>query len=77
MIQANPNLKGYFGANEGSIKGVLNAVTELGMEGKLIIIGYDSGKQQIDAINSGLRPAPSPRTPSASATSASKLRSWP
>ena len=53
VIQANPNLKGYFGANEGSIKGVLNAVTELGMEGKLVIIGYDSGKQQIDAINSG------------------------
>ena len=55
VIQANPNLKGYFGANEGSIKGVLNAVTELGMEGKLVIIGYDSGQQQIDAINSGLQ----------------------
>ena len=54
IVQAHPNLKGFFGANEGSIIGVLNAVTELGMEGKLIVIGYDSGQQQLDAIRSGL-----------------------
>jgi len=29
IIQAHPNLKGFFGANEGSIIGVINAVTEL------------------------------------------------
>ena len=52
IIQANPDLKGFFGANEGSIIGVLNAATELGVEG-LTIIGYDSGKQQMDAIRSG------------------------
>jgi ribose transport system substrate-binding protein len=53
IIQAHPNLKGFFGANEGSIIGVLNAAKELGMEGKLTIIGYDSGQQQMDAIRSG------------------------
>lgn len=53
IIQAHPNLKGFFGANEGSIIGVLNAVKELGMEGKIVVIGYDSGQQQIDAIRSG------------------------
>ena len=53
IIQANPDLKGYFGANEGSIIGVLNAVKELGKEGKIVVIGYDSGKQQLDAIMSG------------------------
>jgi ribose transport system substrate-binding protein len=53
VIQANPDLKGYFGANEGSIIGVLNAVKELGMEGKITVIGYDSGQQQMDAIRSG------------------------
>ncbi len=52
IIQANPDLKGFFGANEGSIIGVLNAATELGNE-DLVIIGYDSGKQQTDAIRSG------------------------
>jgi ribose transport system substrate-binding protein len=54
IIQAHPNLKGFFGANEGSIIGVLNAVTELGKEGQLVVIGYDAGKQQMDAIRSGL-----------------------
>ena len=31
-----------------------NAVTELGIEGQLTMIGFDSGKDQIDAITSGL-----------------------
>jgi ribose transport system substrate-binding protein len=53
VIGAHPNLKGYFGANEGSIIGVLNAVKELNMAGKLTVIGYDSGQQQMDAIRSG------------------------
>lgn len=54
IIQAHPNLKGFFGANEGSIIGVLNAVKELKKEGQIVVIGYDSGKQQIDAIKSGV-----------------------
>ncbi len=53
VIQANPDLKGYFGANEGSIIGVLNGVKELGKEGKIVVIGYDAGKQQKDAVRSG------------------------
>jgi len=51
VLQANPNLKGYFGANEGSIIGVLNAAKE--MKRKVVIIGYDSGKQQKAAVASG------------------------
>ena len=51
ILQANPNLKGMFGANEGSIIGVLNAAKE--MKRKMVIIGYDSGKQQKAAIASG------------------------
>ena len=54
IIQAHPNLKGFFGANEGSIIGVLNAVKELGKEGQIVVIGYDAGKQQLDAIRSGV-----------------------
>jgi ribose transport system substrate-binding protein len=53
VIQANPDLKGYFGANEGSIIGVLNAVNELGRAGQLVVIGYDAGQQQKDAVRSG------------------------
>jgi ribose transport system substrate-binding protein len=54
IIQAHPNLKGFFGANEGSIIGVLNAVKETGKEGKITVIGYDAGKQQKDAVRSGV-----------------------
>lgn len=55
IILAHPDLKGFFGANEGSIIGVLNAVTELGMEGEIVVIGYDSGVQQMEAIRSGVQ----------------------
>ena len=51
ILQANPNLKGIFGANEGSAIGVLNGAKE--MKRNIIIIGYDSGKQQKDAVRSG------------------------
>jgi len=54
IMTANPDLKGFFGANEGSIKGVLNALKETGNETKIVAIGYDSGQQQIDAITSGV-----------------------
>lgn len=53
IIQAHPDLKGFFGANEGSIIGVLNAVSELGKEGEIVVIGYDSGQQQMDAVRAG------------------------
>jgi ribose transport system substrate-binding protein len=52
MLQAYPNLKGIFGANEGSVAGVINAVRET--HRKIVVIGYDSGKQQKDAIREGI-----------------------
>jgi len=51
ILQAYPNLKGMFGANEGSAIGVLNGARE--MKRKIVVIGYDSGKQQKDAIKDG------------------------
>lgn len=51
ILQAHPQIKGMFGANEGSIIGVLNGAKE--MKRKLVIIGYDSGKQQKVAIMDG------------------------
>jgi ribose transport system substrate-binding protein len=55
IIQSQPNLKGVFGTNEGSIIGILNAISELNIEGKLIVIGYDSGQRQMDAIRLGIQ----------------------
>ncbi len=53
VIAAHPNLKGYFGANEGSMKGVMNGVKEMGKEGQIVMIGYDAGKQLKDEIRAG------------------------
>lgn len=54
MMSAHPDLKGIFGSNEGSAIGVVNAVRELNKAGDLIVVGFDSGKAQIDAIKDGL-----------------------
>ncbi|QOF79889.1 ABC transporter substrate-binding protein [Variovorax sp. 38R] len=53
ILQASPNIKGIFGANEGSAIGVVNGVKEMKRNGKVVIIGYDSGKQQKNAIVDG------------------------
>jgi ribose transport system substrate-binding protein len=51
ILQANPKIKGIFGTNEGSAIGVVNAARE--MKRQIVIIGFDSGKQQKAAILSG------------------------
>ena len=53
ILTANPDLKGIFGTNEGSAIGVVNGVRESGAE-DIVIIGFDSGAAQKDAIRSGL-----------------------
>ena len=53
ILTANPDLAGMFGTNEGSAIGVVNGVNESGRK-DVVIIGYDSGKAQKDAIRSGL-----------------------
>jgi ribose transport system substrate-binding protein len=52
ILTAHPDLKGVFGANEGSAIGVLNAVKETGRS-DVVIIGYDSGAAQKAAIMEG------------------------
>ena len=51
ILQGNPKLKGIFGANEGSALGVVNGVRET--KRQVVIIGFDSGRQQKDAILKG------------------------
>lgn len=52
ILTANPDIKGIFGANEGSAIGVVNGVTENGAD--IVIIGYDSGAAQKAAVRSGV-----------------------
>src|SRR5580692_11776616 len=51
-LQAHPDLKGIFGANEGSAEGAAIGVKESGK--KVVLIGFDAGKEQKEDINSGL-----------------------
>lgn len=53
ILAANPDLKGFFGANEGSAIGVVNAIRETGTQG-VIVIGYDSGAAQKQAVKDGI-----------------------
>lgn len=52
MLSANPKLKGMYGTNEGSAIGMVNAVKEVGAD-DLTLVGFDSGKAQLDAVRSG------------------------
>ena len=52
ILAANPDLKGIYAANEGSAIGVLKGIEESGRQG-VTVIGFDSGKNQLDAIRSG------------------------
>ena len=53
ILTANPDIVGMFGANEGSIAGVINAARELNKIEQITIIGFDSGKILLDAIKDG------------------------
>lgn len=52
MLQGNPKLRALFGTNEGSAIGIVNAVRET-RRSNVVVVGFDSGKQQKDAIASG------------------------
>jgi ribose transport system substrate-binding protein len=53
ILAANPDVAGIYGSNEGSAIGVVKGVEEAGKSGKVKIVGFDSGKAQIDAIKDG------------------------
>lgn len=53
IIASHPDLGGIYGSNEGSAIGAIKGVEESGKQG-IKIVGFDSGKAQIDAINSGI-----------------------
>ncbi len=53
MISSNSDLAGIYASNEASAEGAAQGVQEIGKKG-LKIVGFDSGKAQIDAIKSGI-----------------------
>ena len=51
LITANSDITGLYGSNEATAIGALQGVTEAGKQ--LTLVGFDSGKAQIDAIKAG------------------------
>jgi ribose transport system substrate-binding protein len=51
MLTAHPKLKGIFAANEGTAVGLMTALKET--KAKIVAVGYDSGKQQKEAVMDG------------------------
>ncbi|HEY5525868.1 MAG TPA: ABC transporter substrate-binding protein [Clostridium sp.] len=53
IIDNYPDIKGIFATNEGSAYGLINGVMEKGKVGKIVLVGFDAGKLQKDAVRSG------------------------
>ncbi|MCU9976067.1 ABC transporter substrate-binding protein [Mobiluncus mulieris] len=53
IVKSNTDVTAMYGSNEVTAAGVLQGVKEAGKMGQITIVGFDSGKAQIDAIKSG------------------------
>ena len=51
IIQANSDIVGMYGSNEAAASGIVQGAEETGKD--VTIVGFDSGKTQIDAIKGG------------------------
>lgn len=52
LIQSNPDIVGLYGSNEAAASGVVQGASESGRD-DLQLVGFDSGKIQMDAIRAG------------------------
>lgn len=54
IMEAYPDLNGFYGTNEGCASGIILATKELNKTKDITIVGFDSGKIMIDAILEGV-----------------------
>ena len=53
ILTAHPELNGFFASNESSTVGVVQAIKQKGLAGKVILVGFDSSPNLIDDLKSG------------------------
>lgn len=63
VLLSHPNLEGIFCASEAAAVGAVRAVQELGREGRVVVVGFDAGKEQIAAIRAGAQAGAVTRDP--------------
>ncbi len=53
-LQANPDLAGIFGTNLFGAEGAATAIKEAGKQGKVKVVGFDAGPQQVKDLKDGV-----------------------
>jgi ABC-type sugar transport system substrate-binding protein len=53
QLLAHPEIAGIFGTNTASANGAASAVKSAGKTGKVIVVGYDAGPEEIANVRSG------------------------
>ncbi len=53
ILTSHPGLKGVFAANEPGVIGVVHALLERGLVGKVKVIGFDNAPDEVSALSQG------------------------
>jgi ribose transport system substrate-binding protein len=53
ILTSHPNLKGIFAANEPGVIGVVHALQERGLVGKVKVVGFDNAPDEVSALKAG------------------------
>ena len=53
ILTAHPGLKGIFAANEPGVIGVVHALQERGLVGKVKVVGFDNAPDEVSALSAG------------------------
>ncbi|HWE09980.1 MAG TPA: ABC transporter substrate-binding protein [Solirubrobacteraceae bacterium] len=53
ILTSHPNLKGVFAANEPGVIGVVHALLERGLVGKVKVVGFDNAPDEVSALTQG------------------------
>ncbi len=54
MLIAHPDMKGIFAANQGGAVGAAQAIKQKGLAGKVKLVAYDAGDEEIAALKDGI-----------------------
>lgn len=54
ILEKYPDVTGIFGSNESSLLGVARAIKDLGLDGKISLIGFDSNEEVVGLIEEGV-----------------------
>lgn len=54
LLNAHPDVKGIFAANEPGAMGAARVLEQRGLAGKVALVGFDAAKPQIEALEAGV-----------------------